>query len=198
MEQNLKELFDRALEGEPLPPPGDLTLTAMGAGRRIRRRRQFLVGGSAAAALVGALVLVNVVPGPENGDVPLTVPAAAAAMAKARPECDWTTRQNVTDVSIFLTYDVTDAQRAAIDSGLQADPTVRNLEFESREAAYVKFKELWKDSPDFVQSVGPESLPESFRLTMTQASHYPDLLAVYQNQPGVQDIVGGMCPGTGK
>ena len=70
------------------------------------------------------------------------------------------------EVSIFLRSDVTDAQRSAIDQQIGSNPLVANKTYESREEAFARFQQLWADSPDFVKSVGPNSLPESFRVKL--------------------------------
>jgi cell division protein FtsX len=70
---------------------------------------------------------------------------------------------------------------------------VRNLRFESREQAYAEFVRLWKDSPDFVAAVGPDALPESFRMDLAEPSGYPKLAAAFGHRPGVQDLIGQPC-----
>jgi hypothetical protein len=55
-------LFERALDDEPVPPPGDLAQEAMAERARLRRRRGLLAGGSAAGVLA---VLV----GPRAGEI---------------------------------------------------------------------------------------------------------------------------------
>jgi cell division transport system permease protein len=191
--QDLHELFERALDGEPVPPPGDLAQLAMTGGRRIRRRRGLLAGGSAAALAVAVVVGLNLAPGP--AEPPQTVPAGIAAAMPPDPACTWPVQNEVSDVSIFLTSDVTDAQRAALNDALRTDPLVRELRYESRAEAYERFKRLWRDSPDFVASVGPQQLPESFRVQLTDASGYRRLAETFRYRPGVQDLIGRVCPG---
>src|SRR3954464_12243576 len=50
------------------------------------------------------------------------------------------------EVSIFLRTDVTDAQRTAINQAIDGSPLVASKTYETREQAFAKFKELWKDS----------------------------------------------------
>jgi cell division transport system permease protein len=58
------------------------------------------------------------------------------------------------EVSIFLRDDVTDAQRSALDQAIDANPLVQSKTYESKDQALEKFKQLWKDSPEFINSVG--------------------------------------------
>ncbi|AGL14700.1 permease-like cell division protein FtsX [Actinoplanes sp. N902-109] len=93
------------------------------------------------------------------------------------------------EVSIFLREDVTEAQRAAIDQSIAESPLVQTKTYESREDAFKKFQVLWRDSPDFVKSVGPDSLPESFRVKLKNPEQYQTFADQIKGQQGIQDIV---------
>ena len=93
------------------------------------------------------------------------------------------------EVSIFLREDVTDAQRNAINQAIDSNALVESKTYETREQAFEKFKVLWRDSPDFVKSVGPDSLPESFRVKLKDPEQYKAFADQMQGQQGIQDIV---------
>jgi cell division transport system permease protein len=93
------------------------------------------------------------------------------------------------EVSIFLREDVTEAQRTAINQAIDANPLVQSKTYETREEAFEKFKVLWRDSPDFINSVGPDSLPESFRVKLKDPEQYAAFAEQMQGQQGIQDIV---------
>ena len=93
------------------------------------------------------------------------------------------------EVSIFLRSDVTDAQRNAIDQAIGSNPLVADKTYETREEAFNRFKELWADSPDFVKSVGPNSLPESFRVKLKDPEKYKTFADQMQSLQGIQDII---------
>jgi cell division transport system permease protein len=93
------------------------------------------------------------------------------------------------EVSIFLREDVTDAQRTAINQAIDSNPLVDSKTYETREQAFEKFKVLWRDSPDFIKSVGPDSLPESFRVKLKDPEQYKAFADQMQGQQGIQDIV---------
>src|SRR6185503_850199 len=63
------------------------------------------------------------------------------------------------EVTIFLKNDVTQPQKDAILAQLKADPLVESADFETRDQAYARFSEIYKDAPDLVASTKPESLP---------------------------------------
>jgi cell division transport system permease protein len=93
------------------------------------------------------------------------------------------------EVSIFLSEDVTDAQRTSLDAALQSNPLVLQKTYESRQQAFDKFKELWADSPDLVQAVQPNQLPESFRVKLKDPEQYKIFADQIKDQQGIQDIV---------
>ena len=93
------------------------------------------------------------------------------------------------EVSIFLREDVNDSQRQAINQAIDTNPLVESKTYETREQAFEKFKVLWRDSPDFIKSVGPDSLPESFRVKLKDPEQYKAFADQMQGQQGIQDIV---------
>nr|WP_296067364.1 permease-like cell division protein FtsX [uncultured Actinoplanes sp.] len=93
------------------------------------------------------------------------------------------------EVSIFLRTDVTDAQRQAIDQAITTNALVSEKTYETREEAFNRFKELWQDSPDFVKSIGPNSLPESFRVKLKDPEKYKTFADQMAPMQGIQDII---------
>jgi cell division transport system permease protein len=93
------------------------------------------------------------------------------------------------EVSIFLAPDITDEQRAALDQALAADPLVSDYYFESQEDAYEKFRDLFADQPELVEAVGPESLPESFRVHLHDPEQYQEISDRYATTEGISEIV---------
>jgi len=93
------------------------------------------------------------------------------------------------EVSIFLRSDVSEAQRSAIDQSISSNPMVANKTYETREQAFTRFQKLWADSPDFVKSVGPNSLPESFRVKLKDPEQYKSFADQMKGMEGIQDII---------
>jgi cell division transport system permease protein len=82
-------------------------------------------------------------------------------------------------VSVFLASDITEQQRTDLDARLKQDPAVETVIWESKDKAYERFQKQFRDLPDLVKSVGPESLPESFRVTLkdpTQSAQFTKAL----------------------
>ncbi|HEY8472567.1 MAG TPA: permease-like cell division protein FtsX [Natronosporangium sp.] len=93
------------------------------------------------------------------------------------------------EVSIFLAPDITDEQRAAIDQSLSTDPMVASYYFESREQAYERFRSLFADSPELVAATDAESLPESFRVRLTDPERFTEISDRYRSVEGISEIV---------
>lgn len=70
------------------------------------------------------------------------------------------------EVRVFLDVDTTAEQKAAVQAALSSryPGTIR---VETREEAYQRFKELYKNEPDLVEKVRPDSFPESLLVTTT-------------------------------
>jgi cell division transport system permease protein len=94
------------------------------------------------------------------------------------------------EVSIFLKADVTDDQRNALQQALQSDPQVTQpVIHETKEQAYVKFKDEFKDAPDLVAATNPSSLPESFRVKLKNPNQYQQVHDKYIAMEGISDII---------
>lgn len=92
------------------------------------------------------------------------------------------------EVSIFLKKDVTEDQRAQLRQQLATDPLVRDIFYENKQQAFVRFKEQFKDSPDLVENVQPEALPESFRVKLRDPTQYEAAATRYGGAPGVDQV----------
>ncbi|MGB9377181.1 MAG: permease-like cell division protein FtsX [Mycobacteriales bacterium] len=93
------------------------------------------------------------------------------------------------EVSIFLDKNITTQQRDNLRQQLQSDPLVQSLTYESKDQAYRRFRELFKDSPDLVNNTRPNALPESFRVKLKDPSKYSLAAQKYTGAPGVDLVV---------
>src|SRR3954470_8644989 len=92
-------------------------------------------------------------------------------------------------VSIFLADGVTDDQRSAIEQQLKGSPEVKSFIYESKDEAYKRFKEQFAQQPDLVNNVGPDALPESFRVELVNPERYSVIAAEFPNgQNGVDQV----------
>jgi len=123
----------------------------------------------------------------------ITVAISLALLGNA-----WLIRQQVNEmksywfdkiqVSVFLTDNVTDAQRKSINQTLVALPDVQHVFYESKQEAYQHFKHDFRDSPDLVKNTSPDALPESFRVKLKDPRKYDIVASAMQGQPGVLQV----------
>jgi cell division transport system permease protein len=93
------------------------------------------------------------------------------------------------EVSIFLKSDINDDQRNTLQTALKSDPLVKSVVYETSEEAYANFRELYRESPDLVESVKPGTLPASFRVKLHDPKKFREISDRYRNRDGVDDIV---------
>ncbi len=91
------------------------------------------------------------------------------------------------EVSIYLCSDqsqsdgcqskaVTDEQRTSIAAALNNNPP------------YQHFKQQFSNNPDIVNSVPPDSLPESYRVKLKDPSRYSEIASEFTGSPGVEQV----------
>ena len=91
-------------------------------------------------------------------------------------------------ISVFLTKDVTQPDRDAIRSQLQALPQVDAVFYESKAEAYEHFKVQFKNVPQLVKNTDPAALPESYRVKLKDPKKFPIVASAVQNMPGVDQV----------
>ncbi|MCU1590666.1 MAG: cell division transport system permease protein [Frankiales bacterium] len=83
---------------------------------------------------------------------------------------------------------VTDEQRSQLLQEVSANPLVAKVYYESQQQAFENFKKQFKGSPDLVQNVTPDALPESLRVKLKDPTKYEDLASAFRDSPGVEEI----------
>jgi FtsX extracellular domain len=145
-----------------------------------RRPVAVVVITALAAAIVTAVVILGGVGLSGATRSPLAPPSSPAPISVPGTQ---------TQVSVFLNSAVTEEQKRAIESALRRLVSVQEVRFQSRQEAYARFKEQFKDAPDLIAATRPDSFPDSFRVTLKAPSGFCDV-ARLKNQPGVSQITG--------
>lgn len=83
---------------------------------------------------------------------------------------------------------VTGEQRDALLRDLEGMPEVQEVFYESQEDAYGRFREQFSDSPDLVENVTADALPESFRVKLVDPQQYEVVAGQFQGRPGVEQV----------
>jgi cell division transport system permease protein len=92
-------------------------------------------------------------------------------------------------VSIFLADDVTDEQRAAIESELDGSSEVRSFIYESKDEAYERFQQQFSQQPELVENTPADALPESFRVELVNPERYEVIAAEFPSgENGVDQV----------
>jgi len=76
------------------------------------------------------------------------------------------------EVSVFLAPKISPEQRESIGQQLRGQQVVERVYYESKQEAYGRFKEQFKDSPDMVRNVSPDVLPESYRVKLRDPTQF--------------------------
>ncbi|MEO3822223.1 permease-like cell division protein FtsX [Actinomadura sp. B10D3] len=104
------------------------------------------------------------------------------------------------EVSIFLCaktssnpvcqkQDVSAQQRSTLEAQLKKMPQVSNVQYETKQQAYERFKDRFAGSPGFVESTREGDIPDSFRVKLKNPEEYKAVAQAMLNQPGVDSVI---------
>ncbi|GAA4257985.1 permease-like cell division protein FtsX [Dactylosporangium darangshiense] len=93
------------------------------------------------------------------------------------------------EVSVFLKPDIKDDQRSNLEESIKSNALVQSYQHETKDQAWSRFQEQFKDAPDLVSSVKPDSLPESYRIKLKDPNKVQDFADQFRTQEGVSDII---------
>ncbi|THV42001.1 permease-like cell division protein FtsX [Glycomyces buryatensis] len=93
--------------------------------------------------------------------------------------------QTSLEVVIYLDPEIDEETTAQIESELNQSELVARTEFESKDDAWDRFQDTFKDSPDLVKTVNADQLPAAFRVKMEDIDKAPELIAQFQERDGV-------------
>ena len=92
------------------------------------------------------------------------------------------------EVAVYLTDPVNPDTVASLTDTLTELPVVANVQFESKEEACARFRELFKNQPALVNNVNCDALPASLRVKLEDPEQYAQIEAVLRGQPGIDVI----------
>ncbi len=93
------------------------------------------------------------------------------------------------DVSVYLRDDVSPSQQRELNVILLRMPEVSIVRYESKDAAYERFKVIFEDQPDLVNNTSPDALPASYRVRLENPEQFAVVEARLAGQPGIDNIV---------
>jgi cell division transport system permease protein len=83
--------------------------------------------------------------------------------------------------------EVSQAQREQIQTDLRGMPEVANVFYESKQQAYKRFKEQFKESA-IADNVTADQMPESFRVKLKNPEQFPIVATAFAGRDGVEQV----------
>jgi cell division transport system permease protein len=83
--------------------------------------------------------------------------------------------------------EVTQAQREQVETDLRRMPEVRNVFYESKQEAYQRFKQQFRDSA-IADNVTADQMPESFRVKLKDPQQFPVVATAFAGRDGVEQV----------
>jgi|SRR5215210_48032 len=83
--------------------------------------------------------------------------------------------------------EVSQAQRDQIQGDLQSMPEVANVFYESKQQAYTRFKEQFKESA-IADNVTADQMPESFRVKLKDPEKFPIVATAFAGRDGIEQV----------
>jgi cell division transport system permease protein len=91
-------------------------------------------------------------------------------------------------VSIFLTDDISEAERSAIRDDLEDSDEVEDFLYESKDEAYARFQQQFREQPELVANTPADALPASFRVRLVNPERYPVINEAFAGMEGVDEV----------
>ncbi|HEX9711675.1 MAG TPA: permease-like cell division protein FtsX [Actinomycetota bacterium] len=92
------------------------------------------------------------------------------------------------EVQVFLANDVSDDERDSLRGDLQQMPEVATVVYESKQEAFQRFKQLFRDQPGIVENTEADALPESFRVKLRDPEKFEIVSDRLEGRPGIEEI----------
>lgn len=93
------------------------------------------------------------------------------------------------EVAIYLSDPVNPDTVESLTNKLNELPVVSDVQYETKEEACARFKELFANQKALVNNVDCDALPASLRVKLDDPEQYEQVAAVLEGQPGIDRIV---------
>jgi cell division transport system permease protein len=92
------------------------------------------------------------------------------------------------EISAYFRENASTGEISQLTSELDQMPTVKDVTFISKEEAFEEYKEIYKDQPEFWQNIPPDSLPQSLRISLTDADFTEEVASSIRGAPGLDEV----------
>jgi cell division transport system permease protein len=91
---------------------------------------------------------------------------------------------------VYVEADATEAQIDEVRESLEANPGVAEAIYVDRDETYADFRRLFRGQQSYLDNVGPEDLPTSFRVRPVDSSvaTVQGLVEFYRDQPNIYEV----------
>jgi cell division transport system permease protein len=101
---------------------------------------------------------------------------------------DWEAK---VEVSAYLLDSATTGEREDIEAELSQMTEVEDFTYVSKQQAFEEFKEIYRDQPEFWESLPPDALPASYRIKLTDANFAQVVSSRVEGMPGIDEVRNG-------
>lgn len=188
LDGKIREALADVISRAPLAPQFENLTPHPGRGHRTGRLL-------AAAAVVVAVGVAGVALA-ERGDVKVSSRPAGRSPDNAGAQESSCVRQlaklisSGTDVIVYLDPTITPDQLQSVQAALLTEPAIAALTYLDREQAHAEFRELFAESPEFIDNVEPEDLSSRFDVQVATGPPVDVVTAVVDEMPGVAAVIG--------
>jgi len=137
------------------------------------------------AAAEPGLAELRRLPGVDQVDVPPPPPPPSPPTSKPAPA---SSRPDPMNIPVTVRDNATGSQKRAIEARLRALPGAAGVTFQTREQAYQRFKEAFKDDPDLVAGARLADFDESFEVRLASLAAAEAGLVKLRQLPGVDRV----------
>ncbi|MGH2683748.1 MAG: permease-like cell division protein FtsX [Actinomycetota bacterium] len=92
------------------------------------------------------------------------------------------------EVSVFIRDAASTDQIKALGEKIAVMPEVQEVFFESREEAYGRFRNLFRDSTALIENVGADAMPQSYRVKLKDPEKFAVIRARLAGDPTVEEV----------
>jgi len=93
------------------------------------------------------------------------------------------------ELSIFMKPEASQTESDAVLRELKAMPEVKRYHFVTKEEAHKEFRQMFRDSPDFSESLTVDQMPPSYRVVPYEAEQVELIGERFKDRAGVEEVV---------
>ena len=95
------------------------------------------------------------------------------------------------EVSVYLLDSATPNEIETLEQQISQYPEVQRIHFVSKADAFEEFKKIYRNQPEFYESLPEDALPASLRIKLVSADQAEEVAARIEGAPGVEEVTWG-------